>query len=161
MRVTAELKGVPGAERHLTQIPATFAARLRTRFENIEIAMQSQIKGSKLSGQVLHRRTGALSRSIHGDIEQTPQSLTANIYAGREAPYAKVHEYGLTVHVPPSFRTMLFGKVARFPFFVPAHDIEYPERSFLRTTLREWRDRIVEAVRRTIREAARLGESFS
>ena len=117
-------------------------AVLHKDLEALMIKMQSHVKSDKLSGQVLHRRTGTLSRSVHYEIENTAQALVGRLTTGREAPYGRVHEFGLTVTVPAHSRTITFAfgrKIDPVTFQVKQYQADYPERSFMRTTLDEFR----------------------
>jgi phage gpG-like protein len=109
----------------------------------------------KLSGQVLKRRTGTLARSV----QQSPRTFmvgtdvvgtvgVANITGpGGRAPvkYAAVHEFGFkgTENVREHMRTVkqAFGRPLATPVQSPvkAHSrkVDIPERSFLRSALRD------------------------
>jgi len=128
----------------LKGIPQQVESRLVRRLGNLGLEMVSTIKADKLSGQVLRRVTGKLSRSIHREVEVVPgRAVILRIYAGREAPYAKPHEYGLLVVVPAHLRNNPSGD---HPIFVRSYTVQYRERSFLRSTVGEYRDRFGETV---------------
>ena len=91
---------------------------LRRAVLRIGISVQAVVKDEKLSGQVLHVRTGTLRRSINFQ----PSEDTSGIYGsvGTNVEYAAIHEYG--------------GQ-------------RMPMRSYLRSTLREKEGEIVTTLR--------------
>jgi phage gpG-like protein len=134
----------------------------------LSIEVQGAVKETKLTGQVLHVRTGTLRRSINRKVEVEGDSVRATI--GTNVEYAGVHEYGFngTVSVPAyvrrsqsqmalaRYRTNKAGEKIEIrgsyrkagggpgEINVRAHSrvMNMPERSYLRSTLREFRERI-------------------
>jgi len=111
---------------------------------------------TKLSGDVLKVRTGRLRRSIHPEWDFEPGVYRATV--GTNVEYAGIHEYGGIIHAKERIQKMYFkakdGIVSRQ--FVKksksnfmqeaqrkAHDIHMPERSYLRSSLREMNTEIV------------------
>lgn len=99
---------------------------------------------TKLSGDPLHRRSGRLSRTVHGEAEPTGDLVSGVVAAGRDVPYARIHEFGglikahtvvaknaqaLKITLPGG--TVIFRKSANIPA------IQMPERSYMRSSLRE------------------------
>src|SRR5262245_20908179 len=108
--------------------------------------IQAYVKGGKLTGQVLHVRTGALRRSIGGQVEDVGGEVVGRvgIFGGPTEPYGRAHEYGVskTVSVKEHFRTIkeAFGRpIAPTAVRVREHTMKLnlPERSYLRSTLAE------------------------
>jgi len=67
--------------------------RIRRAFPGFLVEVQSHVKDKKLSGQVLNRITGTLSRSIHTQpLEEDAGGITGRVTAGVDAPYGKLHE---------------------------------------------------------------------
>lgn len=89
----------------------------------------------KLSDEVLHVRTGRLRRSVNTQVTQAGDRVTGIV--GTNVAYAAAHEYGFqgVVSVAESLRRTKLGNTAT----VRAHDrhMNLPERSFLRSALRE------------------------
>lgn len=74
--------------------------QLMTTMQTIVLFLAAYCKENKLSGQVLHRRSGTLSRSIKGAVTQTAGSIVGDV-ASRDkgnAPlaYAAFWEYGFS-----------------------------------------------------------------
>ena len=101
----------------------------------------------KVSGPVLKTKTGTLRRGINAAFEDTDTSIVGSAGIGKaEAKYPAVHEYGGTVTVREHTRrmTMAWGRAVANPrqISVRAHTATYPERSYLRSSLRENEPRI-------------------
>ena len=136
----------------LDAIPGSVAAAVRRAVEGQAIALTRYVKGSKLSGQVLRNRSGHLRASISYALMIADQGLTAQV--GANVEYAHVHEYGgdFAIKAHQRMMTQAFGRPVAIPrmISVRAHDAHYPERSFLRSSLRESRDRIIAAIERAV-----------
>lgn len=134
-------------------------ARLYTAIVRLSIELQAYIKGSKLSGQVLRNRTGTLRRSINWRVVDTPTSIRG--YVGTNVKYAKPHEYGFQgpVQVKEHLRTIkqAWGKpISETTFPVRSHtrQVNIPERSFLRSALRDKRDHIIAKLEKALYEGS-------
>jgi len=116
----------------------------------LALKMTGKVMG-KLSGDVLRVRTGRLRRSIHPewDFRQGYSGTTV----GTNVEYAGIHEYGFSGSVQvKSFQremTRAFGKpISPTQVTVRAHtrNVNMPERSFLRSTLREMNSEITDSL---------------
>ena len=107
------------------------------------IDLTAQVKGGKLSGQVLNVRSGRLRRSINYRV--TESATGTEVKVGTNVEYARVHEYGFAGRVSVK-EHMRAGKRVR------AHtkNMRVPERSFLRSTLKENRAGIDKRIARAI-----------
>lgn len=101
----------------------------------IVIKLQSKIRSEKLHGQVLHHRTGNLSRETltQPDPFVAGDNIVGTIGTSSTARYGKVHEYGGTYDIPEHMSMSRLGK----KFVVKAHQATFPERSYLRSALAE------------------------
>ncbi len=148
--------GQEGVIARLGRIPPGVRDRLRAA---VKIETLNVVRGSKLkvSGPVLKNRTGHLRAGINAQFDETDTSITgsAGINSGK-ARYPAVHEFGGTFKIREHLRllTQVFGKPVekRRMITVRAHTATYPERSYLRSTLRENESRIREALRRAVPE---------
>lgn len=157
-----QIAGVERVVLRLQNLAASATAKLRATMSSVATDVSSYVKETKLSGQVLNVRSGRLRRSINGQVRDSADAVSALI--GTNLVYAKVYEFGFqgTVNVPAHTRmqTMAFGRA------MPAREVEVrahpmrmnmPERSFLRTSLRETApaelDRIRMAMHELIAEA--------
>ena len=124
----------------------------------------------KLSGPVLKNQTGTLRRSIHERIveDEDPNSIkgVTGSFAGNPNPkggqqaagYGRIHEYGGTFAVAEYQRRVstLFGKpVEPYMQTVKAHSVTYPERSFLRSSLKDEKKNVVKELKLSMDEALR------
>lgn len=126
--------------------PERWRSSLREEMWRQCIELQTHVVRDKLNGQVLHNRTGTLARSINIDVKDDERGVTGwfGSFAGYVSPsgafaaaYAKIHEYGAVVKVPAHTRAVA-GKVQN----VREYTATFPERSFLRSALRDYRNRI-------------------
>lgn len=123
------------------------------------IELAGYIKSEKLSGNPLNRRSGALSRSVYPDKRETADSISGGARAGADVPYAKIHEYGglIPAHtvVVKNAKALAFsvGGLRRFAQVVNIPDVQMPERSYMRSALREQAPEGIAELKAAIREA--------
>jgi len=122
---------------------------LRRAVTRLSITVQAAVKGDKLTGQVLHVRTGTLRRSINRKIEETQTSITATV--GTNVRYAAIHEYGFDGIVGVRAHMRL-----QRPVRAHTRHMRLPARSFLRSTLAERTTEITETLREAAMRAVRL-----
>ena len=117
------------------------------------------IRIEKLSGQVLNRRTGALRSSVYTDKQETTDSISGGARAGLDVPYAKIHEYGglIPAHtvVVKNAKALAFSVngMMRFAKSVNIPDVQMPERSYMRSSLREQAPEGIAQLKAAVREA--------
>lgn len=168
-RILAKLRGAEGR----------LQANLQRVITRQSIELQGRVKERKLTGQVLHVRTGTLRRSINRRVEARGSDVVATV--GTNVHYAHVHEYGFTgtvlvrEHVRRSraqmslakFRTNKLGERIEVKgsyrkagggtgeILVREHlrDMVMPERSFLRSSLREMEPEIRKGIREAVMES--------
>jgi phage gpG-like protein len=149
-----------------TGYPARLRAALLRTATRLAIDMQGWVKSQKLSGSVLHVRTGNLRQSINQEVAQSGTKTTAIV--GTNVEYAGAHEYGfdglvtVKAHVRRSKALMSLAeykvktktgfRIARSRSNIRDGDIKVngfmrhmrmPERSFLRSTLSQF-ERMIE-----------------
>ena len=120
--------------------------------------LQNNIQQNKLSGQVLHARSGALRQSIAVHVDQNDTGVRATVSS--DLSYAAAQEYGFagTVNVRASLRQIkqAFGRpIASETISVSAHSrrMNLPERSFLRSALDDLTPDISAGIENALREA--------
>lgn len=130
----------------------------------VTVAMQTQmtrladyVRADKLSGQVLQRRTGTLSRSIFGVASESGGTVYGKV-GSRGVPYADIWENtGSKAHTieainAKALRFEIGGKV------IFAKRVNIPQqapRPFLKPSLKENQDKILQALRSTVMQAMR------
>ena len=125
------------------------------------LKLQSEVMERRLSGQVLNVRTGNLRRSIHQRVTNTGSAVIGEV--NTNVRYGMAHEYGFagTVNVKASLRQVrqAFGRPLKSPRYVQvrAHsrNVRLPERSFLRTALRDLKPEIETDLRNSVKGALR------
>lgn len=139
----------------LERFPDSLRNQLRSTVESLAITLTSKVKKDKLSGQVLRRRTGRLSRSINYKLDVQPSAVYATV--GTNVEYAKALEYGFdgTVSVKAHLRKIKGGTVQN----VKVHDrhMKIAPHSFLRSALADMKTQIrseITAVTRQIAQEA-------
>lgn len=120
--------------------------------------LRNSIQQNKLSGQVLHARSGALKQSISVRVDRSATTVSATVFS--DLDYAAAQEYGFsgTVDVRASLRQIkeAFGHpIAAQTIGIAAHSrrMDLPERSFLRSALDDLTPDISAGVADALREA--------
>jgi phage gpG-like protein len=103
------------------------------------LLLERHIKMEKLSGQVLHVRSGRLRSSISHRLEPIGQDLTARV--GTNLVYARIHEFGGTITPKRAANLAIPTEIAKTPAGVPRYTarqlIAAPSRGgFVRTFFR-------------------------
>lgn len=162
-----EMSGDRALELKLGQAGAKAEAVARETIGRLVLLLQTQAK-FKLSGEVLNVRTGRLRRSITKRIEASGGSVSGIV--GTNVSYAAAHEFGFdgTVNVREHLRQVREhgrfslqrvkdkdlgvwrkrrGKLTGGVATVHAHTrhVNLPERSFLRSALKELHEQGVDA----------------
>jgi hypothetical protein len=148
--IRAVVVGQEGVIAHLREVEPRVRGLLgqAVRAETINLVREAKIK---VSGPVLRTRTDHLRTGINPQFEETETSITgsAGINSGK-AKYPAVHEYGGTFTIRAHVRrlTQVFGRLLKsvLQVAVRAHSATFPERSYLRSSLRENEDRIKAAL---------------
>lgn len=136
--IRGELVGSEAVVRNLKQQQLRVVSGVERVIMRLTMKLLRRVK-LKLSDDVLHVRSGRLRRSINAQF--TGSGARAQGIVGTNVPYARTHEYGLTVTVEEHMRMQrkAFGRAMMTPreVTVRAHQVRFPERSFLRSALRE------------------------
>ncbi len=140
--LTAYLIGDQELIARLSALGPQVRGSLSRAVARLGLEMMRRVK-AKLSGPVLKVRTGILRSSVNfSGPRETATGVTGSV--GTKVRYAAVHEFGFhgTVSVRAHLRqiTQAFGRpIAPTSVNVSAHSMRMnlPERSFLRSTLRD------------------------
>lgn len=118
------------------------------KIARLSIEVQTAVKRDKLTGQVLHVRTGTLRRSVNREVQERPDGVFARV--GTSVNYGVGWENGFTRKLGAGARggpKSLLG-IARERYFMkhpPGSRRE--QRQFLRPTLVEFTPHIVSELR--------------
>ena len=118
------------------------SVRMKTVVTGLAIKLVAKTL-SKLDNNVLNRRTSTLFRSINHKQEFTPTKLMEII--GTNIKYGALHETGAVI--PAHTRTSRKGK----SFNVKSYKL--PERSFLRSALKELAPEITSTIEREFKQS--------
>ncbi len=120
------------------------------------LLLEGHIKADKLSGQVLSRVTGNLRASIHSEVTDTGDQIIGRVYSDGTVKYGAIHEFGGIINIPDIYPVkaqalhFFAGGKEIFAKHVRAHQVNMPERSFMRSALADRSDAIVEALRAAV-----------
>lgn len=132
---------------------------VETTLNRWAVDLVAYIKGVKLSGSPLNRRSGALSSTVHPIATTLPGRVSAGAGAGAGVPYAAIHELGglipahqvvvrnalaLSIKLPSG---VIFRHSANIP------DVHMPARSYMRSALEEKAPEGIAAIKLAVREA--------
>lgn len=137
--------------------PQRLHARVLRTINRFTVELQARVK-AKLSGEVLHVRTGTLRRSINRELREEGGTILGIV--GTNVSYAAAHEYGFDgeVTVKAHLRRAAGAKrkaMAATPVREHTRRMVLPERSFLRSALEELAPKFEADVRQAAVEALR------
>lgn len=158
MSIELQVDGDLDVTLKLQSLPDRLRDELYTAMKTVMFDLQSYIQTNKLSGQVLNRRSGTLSRSFTNDVEQGENIIEGT--TGPNTPYARIQEYGgqTAPHVieARNVKALMFtaGGKTLFRRLVHHPGSRIPERSYMRTALAEnintIRNQLNDAVKKAI-----------
>jgi hypothetical protein len=132
-------------------------AALMDELNSLMLQLQSTIVGEKLHGQVLQQRTGKLAASIRVvPATLSGTELSASVEGGGgPAYYGKFLEYGTEPYdiVPVNAKALAFMMNGEMVFTRLVHHPGLPERSFMRSSLDEFQETIVQSLQATLTAA--------
>ncbi len=141
-------------------MPSALRAALIRKTSVLTLMLEAKVK-AKLSGQVLNVVTGALRRSIQRRVTSTESSVKGEVYSAGDVKYAGIHEHGGTTPphtiIPNKAQALSFVFMGKQAFFAKVNHpgSKIPERSYMRSSLREMRETIVSGYRDVIIQTAR------
>jgi len=129
--------------------PDALRRSLKIVMDRLSIMVQRSVKEDKLTGQVLHVRTGTLRRSINREVTERADGVFATV--GTNVGYGIAWENGFTRQVGAGARggprTLQGAALDRYMARHPSGTKEIAARPFLRPTLEEFKPRIREDIR--------------
>lgn len=157
-----ELKGDTELIAKLDDAPNSVRRELTREITAIVLLLEGHIKNDKLSGQVLHVRSGDLRRSVHAvlPVTQTATGVMGKVAQSGDVKYGAIHEFGgkTPAHVieakkGAALAFMMGGKQVFFKKVNHPGSV-MPERSYMRSSLADLREdianRLQDAVKRGI-----------
>lgn len=137
----------------------TILEAVRLKMDGLNIALQSHIVADKLSGQVLHHRSGKLANSVRVNPAKIDgDTISGSVEAaGGPAGYGKLHEYGTDKPyriVPINKKALAFLLDGKQVIVKSVLHPPIKERSFARSSFAEMQDSIVTGIQAAFTEAA-------
>jgi len=152
--LSISLQGDQALIAKIGRMPDSLYRAMKAKLLALALKLQRKIVTEKLSGQVLHKRTGALASSIdHKWISESKNNLIIAVGSLKSVPYAAIHEFGGTTrpHIIEPVKAEVLAFVAggkqRFAKIVHHPGSKIPERSYIRSSLEEMKDEIVEGIK--------------
>lgn len=158
MATASSVTGGAAVVERLRAAPIPLRAALRVALERCALELLTRAK-EKLGGPVLKVKTGRLRRSITYKVDDSPSgSVSATV--GTNVVYAARHEFGFrgeeTVRAHLRKIKTAFGKpITPTTIAVASHTriANTPERSFLRSSLKELRPSFVTRIEKAIQRS--------
>ena len=156
--IDIDIKGVEAVEASLRDLPKTVMQAVYAKVYGLTLVLEGKVK-TKLSGSVLNVRTGNLRRSIQNEMERSDNSVTGKVYSAGDVKYAAIHEFGGTTapHVieARNAKSLAFVTAGKTVF---ARKVNHPgsvipERSFMRSSLREMSPEIQADIEQSVEKA--------
>jgi phage gpG-like protein len=141
-------------------MPAKVKARLEQAIYTLSEKLRSHVVKDKLLGQVLNRRSGRLGQSIQERVESSGSSITGIVYSSGDVPYARIQEYGgrTAAHVIEARNaqalSFVMGGKHVFAKRVNHPGSNIPERSYMRSSLADMKDEIIQKMTIAVGEGA-------
>lgn len=155
---------------HFVSIPQRLHDALLQKTRYLALELERVLKDKHLSGPTgphtlsVGKNTrghtgGQLKSSAFQRVEDSPNAVYGIVGYGADVPYAAIHEFGGTIHVPEITPVrakalhFFIGDKEVFAKKVRAHTVKMPERAPLRTSLREMEPVIREQYEQAAKEA--------
>jgi len=162
MILSATLVGDKELIQRLESLPKAVQAALRVKVTALSLKLEAKVKRDKLNGQVLNRITGRLARSISHKVDVDAHSVYGRVFSSGDVKYAAIHEFGGTTapHIIYPKKALALSFVNSGGEQVFARQVNHPgskmpERSFLRSSLREMSAQISRDLKETVIKTAR------
>jgi HK97 gp10 family phage protein len=142
----------------LNAMPEKVRTALVRKVTALALKLEAKVKG-KLSNQVLHVQTGALRRSIFNKVENSATAVTGKVASSGDVKYAGIHEFGgkTRAHIiePKKAQALAFmmGGKTVFAKRVNHPGSKMPERSFLRSSLKDMQVEITTGMTEAVKQA--------
>ena len=146
------------------EMPSKMRGALVRKVTALRLKLEAHIKNDKLSGQVLKVQTGNLRASIFSQTIDEGDTIIGRAASSGDVKYAGIHEFGGVIEHPGGtpymmiegktvFVSKMLSKNLNLPVTAP-HSIPMPERSFMRSSLADMREEIVDGMTQAVKGAA-------
>jgi phage gpG-like protein len=124
---------------YFMQMSAKVHEALLKSISSLAVELAEYVRGSKLSGQVLNIKSSALISSIESFVEDKGASVTGGAFTDG-LHYARIHEYGGPIDPVRGEFLRFIGREGKEVFL---RHVDMPERSYMRSSLREMKEVIL------------------
>lgn len=144
----------------LNRMPDAIQRSLLRKVTALTFQLQALVK-SKLTNRVLNVRTGMLRDSIFRRVESTSTGVIGRVASSGNVKYAAIHEFGgvIPAHIvrPKTASVLAFQIGGKTVFAKEVHipAVRMPERSYMRSSLRDMRTQIQEGLTEAVRQGAK------
>ena len=154
--ITVDIVGDKEVIARFSSMPDRMHRKLLQFITGFSLKLQNYVVTQKLSGQVLNHRTGKLQASIHNDVQDSGSLIMGRVYSSA-TNYAAIHEYGGQIpdRYPVNAKALHFFAGGKEVFAKFARGFTMQERSFLRSSLADNRDDIIEGMKEAVMGAAK------
>lgn len=143
--ITAKVIGTEQVVERIKGVFPTLRDELRAFAKEFMVNTAYYVQSAKLSGQMLKHRTGTLSESIFRGSSVSEQGGNEIVTIGTNVEYAAIHEFGYngpeSVKAHLRMMSQAFGRPVANPRKIEigafTREMHMPERSFLRSTLKD------------------------
>ncbi len=138
-------------------MPGAVRAALLKKVTGLTLKLEGRITNEKLSGQVLHARTGRLRRSISSRVEETPIAVYGKAVSSGDVKYGAIHEFGgqtkpHVIEAKGKALAFMMGGKMRFAKKVNHPGSKMPTRSYMRSSLKDMQVEIIDGLKDAVRE---------
>jgi phage gpG-like protein len=150
--LTLGLADADALDARLGGFPEALVAALAGKAAVLVEALADKVRNDKLSGQVLNAVSGDLRASVTSGSSIDGQGVIGRVGVAGDVKYAAIQEYGgkTAAHeiLPSKAAALAFiaGGALRFARRVEHPGSTIPERSYLRSSLQDMTDEIIEAL---------------
>ena len=142
------LTGAQASAERFDDLTGAVTAALLAKARSLAEQLRLHVVEDKLSGQVLHERTGALKASIQAEVAVDGAVIRTRVFSAGDLKYALIQEYGgqTAAHdiLPNKAQALAFLVGGRQVFAKIVHHpgSRIPERSYLRSSLNDMAETI-------------------
>lgn len=153
--LTIKIVGKDQLYARFAAMPEKLHKALLARIHGLSQELKGHVVRDKLQGQVLNKITGRLAGSIQNEVIDHGNSIIGRVYSSTAVNYAAVHEYGGRIpdRYPVNAKALHFKIGGKEVFCKFARGFTMPERSFLRSSLEDYRQKIIDGMTKAAKKA--------
>ena len=127
--MSLEIQGLDAILTTLAKAPGLMEKVLVAKMRDCMIQLQRHVQKDKLTGQVLHVRTGVLRNSIHPNVESDGKTVVGTVRTN--VKYGVFWEFGGLIPQHNRLITKVFGNTLKFPVWGTWKARQLAPRSFI------------------------------